>query len=123
VTYQRTLWRIFAAYPLDRYRAFLRRPGRWLYVPLEDDCPDHPVVARDQIDEVLAELPPRVGAELRRAVAPLDEEFRRRTIPNPRARYFSEWHAAAWWRQRMQEWPEPLVRPNGPVGTRGRRRR
>ncbi|MFC5117817.1 hypothetical protein ACFPN7_28105 [Amycolatopsis halotolerans] len=88
---------------LDRYRSFLRQPGRWLYVPWTD-CPCcDPVDARDELEAVLRALPPGARAELRRVVAPLDEEFRRRTLPDPTASSLSSWHAAGWWRQRLQE--------------------
>ncbi|MFI0465432.1 hypothetical protein ACH347_15265 [Saccharopolyspora sp. 5N102] len=60
-------------------------------------------MARDELQPVMPRLSPRARAELRRTLAPLDEEFRRRTIRHPRAPALSEWHAEAWWRQRMEE--------------------
>ncbi|AJC60501.1 hypothetical protein GZL_07953 [Streptomyces sp. 769] len=36
-------------------------------------------------------------------VTRLDEEFLRRTLPDPSAASVSSWHAAAWWRQRIRE--------------------
>ncbi|EFL10221.1 MULTISPECIES: hypothetical protein [Actinomycetes] len=88
---------------LDRYRRFLRQPGRWLYVPWPD-CPcGDPVEARDELEAALRALPPRARADLRRVLAPLDAEFRRRTLPDPAASSLSRWHAEAWWRQRLHE--------------------
>jgi hypothetical protein len=77
---------------LDQYRQFLRRPGRWLGVD------ESPVYARDDLERVLTILPPRARAELRRIVAPLDDEFWRRTLPDP--------HASAdvpWWHRRLPD--------------------
>ncbi|GAA4258847.1 hypothetical protein [Dactylosporangium darangshiense] len=99
----RHLWPGCVRQGLDALRRFLRRPGRWLYIPWAD-CPCcDPVYARDELENALRRLPAHARAELRRAVAPLDEEFRRRTLPDPNARFISDWHAAAWWRQRLRE--------------------
>lgn len=99
----RQLWAGCVSRALDRYRRFLRRPGRWLYVPWPD-CPCcDPVDARDELEAALRALPRGARAELRRVVAPLDDEFRRRTLPDPTASSISSWHAAAWWRQRLHE--------------------
>jgi hypothetical protein len=99
----RHLWPGCVSQALDRYRRFLHQPGRWLYMPWPD-CPCcDPVEARDDLDRSLAVLPPRVRAELRRVIAPLDDDFRRRTLPDPTANSISPWHAAAWWRQRLHE--------------------
>ncbi|MFF3764086.1 hypothetical protein ACFYYR_08370 [Streptomyces sp. NPDC001922] len=86
---------------LEFYGQFLRRPGRYLYVGL-GDCPCcDPVGARDVLADALNRLPPSARRELRRVVARLDEEFLRRTLPDPRAAARSAWHAKAWWRQRL----------------------
>src|SRR5438067_10061682 len=101
---RRVIWGILVTYPLHRYRSFLRQPGRWLYVQWTDSNVD-PQDARDELERVMTVLPPRTRAELRRIVAPLDAEFRRRTLPDPHAAS-NEWRAAAWWRQRMYETPQ-----------------
>lgn len=99
----RDLWAERVSPALDRYRSFLRQPGRWLYLPLSD-CPCcDPVDARDDLDAALRVLPRRDRAELRRILAPLDDDFRRRTLPDPTAWSLSLWHASAWWRQRLYE--------------------
>jgi hypothetical protein len=88
---------------LQRYERFLRRPGRYLYLTL-DDCPCcDPTDARDILEGALRRLPPAARAELGRIVAQLDEEFLRRTLPDPRAASVSAWQAAGWWRQRIRE--------------------
>lgn len=88
---------------LDQYRRFLRQPGRWLHVPWTDCLCCDPVEARDELEAALRALPRRDRAELRRVLAPLDDEFRRRTLPDPAASSLSSWHAEAWWRQRLHE--------------------
>ncbi|MGW7534434.1 hypothetical protein [Amycolatopsis sp. NPDC054798] len=99
----RQLWPESFSRAFDRYRRFLRQPGRWLYLPWPD-CPCcDPVDARDELEATLRTLPRGARAELRRVLAPLDDEFRRRTLPDPTASSISPWHAAAWWRQRLHE--------------------
>ncbi|WP_327034430.1 hypothetical protein [Micromonospora ureilytica] len=58
---------------------------------------------RDVLDDAMRRLPAAARRELRRVVEPLDEEFRRKTLPDPRAAELSAWHAQAWWRQRIRE--------------------
>ncbi|GGP90815.1 hypothetical protein [Streptomyces melanogenes] len=91
------------AQALDQYRRFLRRPGRYLYLPW-DPCPCcDPAEARDTLEEALRHMPPAARAGLRKIVAPLDEEFHRRTLPNPWSPSVDARHAAAWWRHRIRE--------------------
>lgn len=83
---------------LDQFEQFLRRPGRRLYLPLAD-CPCHdPLASRDNVEAILDALPLRARRELRQIVARLDEEFERRTLPDPRApvRF-----GAGWWHRRL----------------------
>ncbi|GAA3352415.1 hypothetical protein GCM10017744_001280 [Streptomyces antimycoticus] len=88
---------------LHRYESFLKKPGRYLYLPW-DDCPCcDPTDARDTLEDALRRLPPAARGGLREIVARLDEEFLRRTLPDPWAASVSSWHAAAWWRQRIRE--------------------
>lgn len=83
---------------LDQVEQFLRRPGRWLYVPLAD-CPCHdPLAGRDNVEAMLAALPPRARRELRQIVVRLDEEFERRTLPDPLSPLRL---GARWWHQRL----------------------
>lgn len=93
----------WVAQAIERYRRFLNQPGRWLYIP-SPDCPCcDPVDARDELEDALRVLPRHARAELRKMIDPLDEEFRRRTLPDLQARSISLWHAHAWWRQRLHE--------------------
>ncbi|BAJ32194.1 MULTISPECIES: hypothetical protein [Kitasatospora] len=95
------LWPGAVADALHAYEGFLRQPGQYLYVPLSD-CPCcDPLEARDTLELALRLLPRPAGAPLRAAVDRLDTEFRRRTLPDPRAAPAGAWHAAAWWRRRL----------------------
>ena len=88
---------------LERYRHFLRRPGRWLYIPWPD-CPwCDPVDARDELEIALRALPRAARRELRRVIAPLDEELRRRTLPDPMVSPSHSSDGAGWWRRRLYE--------------------
>ncbi|MDA3630875.1 hypothetical protein OU415_36000 [Saccharopolyspora sp. WRP15-2] len=99
MTARRMYWEARVGWALKRYRRFLRRPGRWLYLPRADlYSPHDPADARDELELLLSELPPRTRAELRRILVPLDEEFRRRTFRDPVLE-----RPAAWWRQRLRD--------------------
>jgi hypothetical protein len=83
---------------LGQYEQFLRQPGRWIYVPLAD-CPCHDVLGgRDNLQAMLHALPSAARRELRQIVARLDEEFERRTLPNPHA---PAEPGNAWWHRRL----------------------
>ncbi|MBK1787920.1 hypothetical protein [Prauserella cavernicola] len=86
----------------DRYRRFVLQPGRWLYLPVAD-CPCCDVTdARDELETALRMLPRGPRAELSRVIAALDDEFRRRTLPDPRTRSTSR-PADAWWHHRLHD--------------------
>ncbi|NYH42714.1 hypothetical protein HNR22_002441 [Micromonospora jinlongensis] len=91
---------------LDGYRRAIRRSGRWLDLsPDYCSCPGcgDVVEHRDVLGDALRRLPARARRELQRVVDPLDQEFLRKTLPDPRAAELSSWHAQAWWRQRLRE--------------------
>ncbi|GLW53776.1 hypothetical protein [Kitasatospora phosalacinea] len=82
---------------LHQYEGFLRRPGRYLYVPWPT-CPCcDPLYARDVLETALHRLPRPARTPLRVLVDRLDEEFRRRTLPDPLAA-----HPAPWWHRRLR---------------------
>ena len=81
---------------LQRYQEFLQRPGRWLYPSPDCPCCD-PIDARDELELALRALPPNRGRPLRELVARLDDEFRRRTFPDPHA------EPGPWWHRRLRE--------------------
>ncbi|MFF7776214.1 hypothetical protein ACFZCG_17510 [Streptomyces tanashiensis] len=92
---------------LRSYRTFLARPGRYLYLLRTtcgcDDCElgENVAVARDLLDLVLSRLPARARGELAALVGELDEELRRRTLPDPFA-YRQPWHqGGGWWHGRI----------------------
>ncbi|MFJ4988848.1 hypothetical protein ACIP9H_34230 [Streptomyces sp. NPDC088732] len=84
----------------DQFEQFLRGPGRWLYVPLAN-CPCHdPVSGRDTVEVMLNALPSRARRELRAVVGRLDDEFERRTLPDPTAPVKP---GLGWWHRRLTE--------------------
>lgn len=93
---------------LQCFRTFLARPGRPLYVRRTpcgcDDCElgENVAVARDLLALVLSRLPPRARRELAALVAELDEELRRRTLPDPFA-YRQTWRRGGWWHGRIYD--------------------
>ncbi|MFF3069463.1 hypothetical protein ACFVSN_07375 [Kitasatospora sp. NPDC057904] len=97
----------FLSDALGRYEQFLRRPGRWLYVVLED-CECHDVFgSRDDLQAMLDALPSAARRELSRIVARLDAEFERRTLPDPYASSWLTHHRSPslpWWRRRLTVW-------------------
>ncbi|GAA4888824.1 hypothetical protein ACFPM3_18755 [Streptomyces coeruleoprunus] len=91
---------------LRRYEAFLRPPGRRPLYPQDEECScrhcsfDDVRHARDVLEEVLRQLPPRASAELARLVASLDRAYLRRTLPDPFAGE-RQWRADRWWHRRL----------------------
>ncbi|MFF5228026.1 hypothetical protein [Dactylosporangium sp. NPDC000521] len=89
---------------LRGYRREIRRAGRW--IDLAGQCPSPSCDIghqRDVLEAALHALPRDAARELRRLVAALDEEFLRKTLPDPRAATRGAWHARAWWRQRLED--------------------
>jgi hypothetical protein len=90
---------------LRRYREFLTPAGRRPRYPQDGVCScrhcsfDDVRHARDVLDQVMALLPTRARAELRRRVAPLDAAFLARTLPDPFAD--RRWGSDVWWRRRL----------------------
>lgn len=92
------------AVALARFESFLRRSDRYLWLPgIEMDCPCcSPLEARDDLETVLSRLPPKARADLMRRLSWADEQFERRTLPDPVARQIAVWQPGeAWWRQRL----------------------
>ncbi|MFI0895524.1 hypothetical protein [Streptomyces sp. NPDC020983] len=94
----------FLSRALATYEGFLRRPGRVLYLPVQD-CPCCDVAgSRDDVEDILRALPPRARRELQRVVARLDAELERRTLPDPfaAARAPGRRHRRRpWWHRRL----------------------
>jgi hypothetical protein len=87
---------------LRRYAAFLEPPGRRPLYPQDAECScldcsfDDVRHARDVLEEVLRQLPPRARAELKRRVFSLDAVYRVRTLPDPFADG-RQWRPDLWW--------------------------
>jgi hypothetical protein len=99
----RCLWPNATADALATYQRFLRQPDRWLYPPAVDCTCCDPCEARDILEQAIRGLPRYARLALAHVVGRLDDEFERRTLHDPLAAEVSQWHAQAWWRQRIPE--------------------
>ncbi|MFD8561939.1 hypothetical protein ACWDOR_22185 [Streptosporangium canum] len=87
---------------LAEYQRFLRRAGRYLDLPLPA-CPCcDPLEARDVLEYALRRLRHSARTELSQTVARLDEEFYRRTLPDPRP-HRPPGRFGGWWYHRIYE--------------------
>ncbi len=85
---------------LATYRREIRRPGRWLRL-LENDCPCPACDVthhRDVLEAAMHALPGPAARELRRIVDALDDEFLRKTLPDPHAP-----PDLPWWHRRVED--------------------
>ncbi|MFG2131491.1 hypothetical protein ACGFNV_27235 [Streptomyces sp. NPDC048751] len=93
---------------LRRYRAFLSPPGNRPRYPYLEECGcrgcsfDDVRHARDALDTVLQELPPRARAELGRLIASLDAVYLTRTLPDPFVDSRRVWRPEVWWYRRLE---------------------
>ncbi|MFE4631745.1 hypothetical protein ACFRJ1_00015 [Streptomyces sp. NPDC056773] len=98
---------------LSRYRNFLGRPGGTLLLAASP-CPGCPccahedvAVVRDELRDLHRELPPAARTALGRVLRSLDEQFDRRTLPDPDppADRWADWRGRplAWWHRRIRE--------------------
>ncbi|MGS2616014.1 hypothetical protein ACVCAH_16050 [Micromonospora sp. LZ34] len=62
-------------------------------------------VVRDGLEALAAALPAGPGAELRRLLATLDDEFRRRTLPQLDPHRWRDWSGQPlpWWHRRLYQ--------------------
>ncbi|WP_017584242.1 hypothetical protein [Nocardiopsis valliformis] len=93
----------FTAIALDKYERFVRTGGYGALFPANAACLcpgcdlDDVRHARDLLEFVLRKLPKRAHSELHRHLAPLDELYLRRTLPNPFADLDHPW-----WHRRFE---------------------
>ncbi|MEU8658542.1 hypothetical protein [Actinoplanes philippinensis] len=85
---------------LERYKLLLRSPGRYLDGDASCSPGIEPEDGRDLIASVLTLLPGGARRDLERVIAPLDEDFVRRTVPSLS---WGDWAAGRWWYQRDRE--------------------
>jgi hypothetical protein len=72
-----------AAKSLAMYEELLRRPGRWLPGDAVISPGLEPESARGALQDILAKLPPAPRRELELVLKPLDDDYLRRTLPEP----------------------------------------
>ncbi|GAA4864558.1 hypothetical protein [Saccharopolyspora cebuensis] len=101
VVARRQWWLLHVAHPLGRYRRLVRSGDRIAASLADPYC--GVAAVRDELEAARSLLPPRSRAELRRALAPLDEEFRRRTYRDPRPLIWPGGITAPWWWRRLPD--------------------
>ncbi|MGW4896175.1 hypothetical protein ACWEQL_28560 [Kitasatospora sp. NPDC004240] len=92
------MWPNAVAKAISRFEWALKQPGRYL----DASAFDSPGVgdARDDLEWAMLYLPPGAKRDLGRLITRIDEEFERRTLPEPN---YSEWATTRWWWTRMRE--------------------
>ncbi|GGM63745.1 hypothetical protein GCM10011608_56330 [Micromonospora sonchi] len=93
-------WPNAIADALERYRSLLRQPGRYLDGQSASSPGLEPEDARDLLEDVLRQLSRGARKDLERVIFPLDDDFKRRTLP---ALWWTDWAAGRWWYQRARE--------------------
>ncbi|MFC0108093.1 hypothetical protein [Kibdelosporangium aridum] len=91
-------------FALRRYRAFLAAQWQTPLMSIELSCPGCSLFdvrhARNALEGVLGELPPRARAELGRLVRALDKRYIRCTQPDPFPERLDQ-HEDGWWFRRL----------------------
>ncbi len=101
-------WPGAALEAIDAYRAFLARPGKYLYLLLsisgsqDQELRENVAVARDLLEVVVHRLPTRARRDLEALLAEMDDELRRRTLPDPLA-YRQPYRRGGWWHWRIYD--------------------
>lgn len=96
---------------LRRYQEFLAPQGccplypRYARCSCRDCSFDDVRHARDVLEQVLQELPPRPRLELKRQVVLLDAAYLGHTLPDPFA-HQRQWRSDLWWRRRLADGEE-----------------
>jgi hypothetical protein len=93
-------WPDAVADALETYRRLFRQPGRYLAGEVYSSPGIEPEDARDLLEDVMRQLPRGARKDLERLVTPLDDDFKRRTLPKT---CWNDWAAGRWWRQRIRE--------------------
>ncbi|MEU8539350.1 hypothetical protein AB0C52_05000 [Streptomyces sp. NPDC048717] len=87
------MWQGAVVAALDRFERAFRHAGRYLEtcfdVGLEVEA------ARDTLEEIMRHLPSGARRDLGRLIGRIDEEFERRTLPEPRPA--GDWLPDWWW--------------------------
>ncbi|MET7845088.1 hypothetical protein ABZT45_42430 [Streptomyces sp. NPDC005356] len=92
------MWPNAVAHALSCFEWAFKQPGRYLNAS-EFDSPGMGD-ARDDLEWAMRHLPPGAQRDLSRLITRIDEEFERRTLPEPND---PEWALMGWWWTRMRE--------------------
>jgi len=86
---------------LSRFEWVFRQPGRYLNASQTWQPGLEVEYARDVLEEVMLHLPPGARRDLARLVDRIDDEFERRTLPNPGP--ITDQTVGGWWWSRIRE--------------------
>ncbi|MEU9197936.1 hypothetical protein [Streptomyces hundungensis] len=92
------MWPNAVADALSCFERSFKRPGRYLDAS-EFESPGV-ADARDALDWAMLYLPPGAKRDLDRLITRIDEEFERRTLPEPN---YNKWATTHWWWTRMRD--------------------
>ncbi|MEU4091585.1 hypothetical protein [Streptomyces sp. NPDC026673] len=95
------LWPDAVADALSRFEWAFRQPGRDLNASQVHQPALEVEDARDDLEDAMRHLPCGARVDLGRLVKRIDDEFERRTLPDPGR--MSEWTAGRWWWWRIRE--------------------
>ncbi|MFJ2821924.1 hypothetical protein ACIO7M_12505 [Streptomyces toxytricini] len=94
------MWPNAVAHALSRFECAFEQPGR--YLNASEVCSPGLEVedARDDLEQAMLHLPTGARRDLGRLITRIDEEFERRTLPEPNN---IELEMCGWWWTRMRE--------------------
>ncbi|MFF3215441.1 hypothetical protein ACFYYB_33000 [Streptomyces sp. NPDC002886] len=92
------MWLNAVAEALSCFERSFKRPGRYLDAS-EFESPGVGD-ARDALEWAMLHLPPGAKQDLGRLITRIDEEFERRTLPEPNE---NEWATTRWWWTKVRE--------------------
>ncbi|MEU8773460.1 hypothetical protein [Streptomyces sp. NPDC048606] len=95
------MWTGAVADALARIEDAFAQPGRYLNAPPVWQPGLEVEYARDDLEEAMLHLPRGARRDLGRLIARIDEEFERRTLPNPAPGTAST--VGGWWWSRTRE--------------------
>ncbi|MFB7368251.1 hypothetical protein ACFC0D_00140 [Streptomyces sp. NPDC056222] len=95
------MWTDAVADALDRFEWAFQQPGRYLNASPVWQPGLEVEYARDDLEEAMLHLPHGARRDLGRLIARIDDEFERRTLPNPWQA--NDRTAGGWWWSRIRE--------------------
>ncbi|WP_455361478.1 hypothetical protein [Streptomyces sp. SYSU K21746] len=95
------MWPDAVADGLSRFEWAFKQPGRYLNASPVWQPGLEVEYARDDLEQAMLHLPRGARRDLGRLIARIDDEFERRTLPDPGPA--SDWMVGGWWWSRIRE--------------------